>query len=121
MWQLFGRRPVLRTPINALRRPWTCSTSPTARSISKSRCLLAQAAHEYGQASAETALLRAYLLALKAASVVLLRLGQNAASRARLRKLAALDQRDQFGAARLLAVADAFEQDQEPQLTPAAA
>ncbi|WP_291992853.1 hypothetical protein [Candidatus Accumulibacter sp. ACC003] len=83
--------------------------------------LLAQAAHEYGQASAETALLRAYLLALKAASVVLLRLGQNAASRARLRKLAALDQRDQFGAARLLAVADAFEQDQEPQLTPAAA
>lgn len=63
-------------------------------------------------------LLRFYLLALKAASVVLLRLGRNAASRDRLRKLAALDHRDQFGAARLLAIVDAFEKEEEPALKP---
>ncbi|MER2518336.1 MAG: hypothetical protein ABTR92_18415 [Candidatus Accumulibacter phosphatis] len=62
-------------------------------------------------------LLRFYLLALKAASVVLLRLGRSAASRDRLRKLAALDHRDQFGAARLLAVVDAFEKEEEPVVT----
>ncbi len=63
-------------------------------------------------------LLRFYLLALKAASVVLLRLGRNAASRNRLRKLAALDRRDQFGAARLLAVIDAFETKEETAVEP---
>lgn len=53
-------------------------------------------------------LLRFYLLALKAASVVLLRLGRIAASRARLVKLAALDSRDQLGAGKLLEVVDEF-------------
>ena len=53
-------------------------------------------------------LLRFHLLALKAASVVLLRLGRIAASRARLIKLAALDSRDQLGAGKLLEVVDEF-------------
>lgn len=66
-------------------------------------------------------LLRFYLLALKAASVVLLRLGQVGASRARLIKLAALDSRDQLGAAKLLEVVDAFqggEEDDAPTESP---
>jgi hypothetical protein len=54
-------------------------------------------------------LLRFYLLALKAASVVLLRLGRIAESRARLVKLAALDSRDQLGAGKLLEVVDEFQ------------
>jgi hypothetical protein len=54
-------------------------------------------------------LLRFYLLALKAASIVLLRLGRISASRARLSKLAALDSRDQLGAGKLLAVVDEFQ------------
>jgi len=54
-------------------------------------------------------LLRFYLLALKAASVVLLRLGQIVESRARLGKLASLDSRDQLGAAKLLEVVDEFQ------------
>ena len=54
-------------------------------------------------------LLRFYLLALKAASVVLLRLGQISESRARLIKLARLDSRDQLGAAKLLEVVDEFQ------------
>lgn len=60
-------------------------------------------------ASSSFGLLRFYLLALKAASVVLLRLGQIAASRARLCKISSLDSRDQMGAGRLLAVVDAFQ------------
>jgi hypothetical protein len=67
-------------------------------------------------------LLRFYLLALKAASIVLLRLGRIAASRARLIKLASLDSRDQLGAAKLLEVVDEFQhQTDEPVLTLAAA
>lgn len=67
-------------------------------------------------------LLRFYLLALKAASIVLLRLGRIAASRARLIKLASLDSRDQLGAAKLLEVVDEFQhQSEEPVLTLAAA
>lgn len=67
-------------------------------------------------------LLRFYLLALKAASIVLLRLGRIAASRARLIKLASLDSRDQLGAAKLLEVVDEFQhQTEEPVLTLAAA
>jgi hypothetical protein len=66
-------------------------------------------------------LLRFYLLALKAASVVLLRLGQISASRARLIKLAGLDSRDQLGAAKLLEVVDEFQHPAEPELTLAAA
>lgn len=54
-------------------------------------------------------LLRFYLLALKAASVVMLRLGHIADSRARLMKLAALDARDQLGAAKLLELVDEFQ------------
>ena len=54
-------------------------------------------------------LLRFYLLALKAASVVLLRLGRISESRARLIKLAALDSRDQLGAGKLLEVVDEFQ------------
>lgn len=53
-------------------------------------------------------LLRFYLLALKAASIVLLRLGHISASRDRLIKLAALDSREQLGAAKLLEVVDEF-------------
>ena len=71
------------------------------RALDEAR-LGAAAANSFG-------LLRFYLLALKAASVVLLRLGQISASRHRLAKLAALDSRDQFGAARLLEVVDTFE------------
>jgi hypothetical protein len=66
-------------------------------------------------------LLRFYLLALKAASVVLLRLGQISASRARLTKLACLDSRDQLGAGKLLEVVNEFQQSDEPELTLAAA
>jgi len=54
-------------------------------------------------------LLRFYLLALKAASVVLLRLGQISESRARLIKVAGLDSRDQLGAGKLLEVVDEFQ------------
>lgn len=60
-------------------------------------------------ASISFGLLRFYLLALKAESVVLLRLGRIAESRDRLNKLAALDSKDQLGAARLLEVVDAFQ------------
>lgn len=80
-----------------------------------------------GSAAASSfGLLRFYLLALKAASVVLLRLGQIPASRARLIKLAALDSRDQLGAAKLLEVVDEFQGSPEtpetyPELTLAAA
>ncbi len=63
--------------------------------------LAAAAASSFG-------MLRFYLLALKAASVVLLRLGRIADSRQRLCKLAALDSRDQLGAGKLLEVVDAF-------------
>lgn len=73
-------------------------------------------------ASNSFGLLRFYLLALKAASVVLLRLGRIAASRARLLKLAALDSRDQTGAAKLLEVVDAFQspvEESEPTLVAA--
>jgi len=66
-------------------------------------------------------LLRFYLLALKAASVVLLRLGQISASRARLTKLAGLDSRDQLGAGKLLEVVNEFQQSDEPELSLAAA
>ena len=59
-------------------------------------------------------LLRFYLLALKAASIVLLRLGHISASRERLIKLAALDARDQLGAAKLLEVVDEFQVAQDP-------
>jgi hypothetical protein len=54
-------------------------------------------------------LLRFYLLAIKAESVVLLRLGRIAESRDRLSKLAALDSRDHLGAAKLLEVVDEFQ------------
>lgn len=54
-------------------------------------------------------LLRFYLLALKAASIVLLRLGQIPESRSRLIKLASLDSRDQLGAGKLLEVVDEFQ------------
>jgi hypothetical protein len=57
--------------------------------------------------------LRFYLLALKAASVVLLRLGQISASRERLSRIADLDNRDQLGAGKLLQVVDAFERPDE--------
>lgn len=71
-----------------------------------------------GQATANSfGLLRFYLLALKAAGIVLLRQGEVAASRARLCKLAELDGRDALGAARLLSIVDLF----QPQATPPAA
>jgi hypothetical protein len=71
-------------------------------------------------------LLRFYLLALKAESVVLLRLGRIAESRDRLSKLAALDSKDHLGAAKLLEVVDEFQSEEstpaeEPSLTLVAA
>ena len=62
-------------------------------------------------------LLRFYLLALKAASVVLLRLGQITESRARLIKLSSLDSRDQLGAGKLLEVVDEFQSTSEETST----
>ncbi|MFZ4537029.1 hypothetical protein [Propionivibrio sp.] len=71
--------------------------------------------HWLGTAAAVSfGLLRFYLLALKAASIALLRLGQISASRARLMKLAALDSRDQLGAAKLLELVDEFESPDDP-------
>ncbi|PKO39137.1 MAG: hypothetical protein CVU31_17745 [Betaproteobacteria bacterium HGW-Betaproteobacteria-4] len=65
---------------------------------------------QLGSAAATSfGLLRFYLLALKAESVVLLRLGRIAESRDRLSKLAALDSRDHLGAAKLLEVVDEFQ------------
>lgn len=73
-------------------------------------------------ASSSFGLLRFYLLAMKAASVVLLRLGRIAASRERLQKLVCLDSHDRLGAGRLLEVVDAFQHpDDESELTLAAA
>lgn len=71
-------------------------------------------------------LLRFYLLAIKAESVVLLRLGRIAESRDRLTKLAALDSRDHLGAAKLLEVVEEFQSEnavpaEDPSLTLAAA
>lgn len=72
-------------------------------------------------ASSSFGLLRFYLLAMKAASIVMLRLGRIAESRARLVKLATLDSLDQMGAAKLLEVVDAFQHpSEEPALSAAA-
>lgn len=65
-------------------------------------------------ASNSIGLLRFYLLALKAASVVLLRLGRIPESRARLIKLSQLDSRDQMGAGKLLEVVDEFQRSDTP-------
>lgn len=65
---------------------------------------------QLGSAAATSfGLLRFYLLALKAESVVLLRLGRIEESRDRLNKLAALDTKDHLGAAKLLEVVDEFQ------------
>lgn len=75
-----------------------------------------------GSAAANSfGMLRFYLLALKAASVVLLRLGQIEASRDRLIKLAGLDCHDHLGAAKLLEVVDTFHHPEEPEIQLAAA
>ena len=68
-------------------------------------------------------LLRFYLLAVKAESVVLLRQGRIAESRDRLILLASLDSHDHLGAAKLLEVVDEFQSDtiEESPLTLAAA
>ncbi|MBU1362747.1 MAG: hypothetical protein KKE51_02845 [Gammaproteobacteria bacterium] len=69
---------------------------------------------QLGSAAATSfGLLRFYLLALKAESVVLLRLGRIAESRDRLTKLATLDSRDHLGAAKLLEVIDEFQSSSE--------
>jgi hypothetical protein len=71
-------------------------------------------------ASSSFGLLRFYLLAMKAASIVMLRLGRIADSRARLLKLATLDSLDQMGAAKLLEVVDAFQHpSEEPEFAAA--
>ena len=71
-----------------------------------------------GSAAANSfGLLRFYLLAIKAASVVLLRLGQITESRARLIKLSSLDSRDQLGAGKLLEVVDEFQSTSEETST----
>jgi hypothetical protein len=76
-------------------------------------------------ASTSFGLLRFYLLAVKAESVVLLRLGRITESRDRLSKLAALDSRDHLGAAKLLEVVDEFQSEstmtEDPSLTLVAA
>ena len=81
---------------------------------------------QLGSAAATSfGLLRFYLLALKAESVVLLRLGRIAESRDRLTKLAALDSRDHLGAAKLLEVVDEFQSEsaaaESPSITLAVA
>ncbi len=74
---------------------------------------------QLGSAAATSfGLLRFYLLALKAESIVLLRLGRIAESRDRLTKLAALDSRDHLGAAKLLEVVDEFQSEDTPAETP---
>jgi len=74
---------------------------------------------QLGSAAATSfGLLRFYLLALKAESVVLLRLGRIAESRDRLSKLAALDSRDHLGAAKLLEVVDEFQSESAPAEAP---
>lgn len=76
---------------------------------------------QLGSAAATSfGLLRFYLLALKAESVVLLRLGRIAESRDRLTKLAALDSRDHLGAAKLLEVVDEFQQEHPIETAPVA-
>ncbi len=60
-------------------------------------------------------LLRFYLLALKAESVVLLRMGRIRDSRDRLKKLSGLDSKDHLGAAKLLDVVDAFQRESSPE------
>jgi len=82
--------------------------SPDWRTLDEIR-LGSAAANSFG-------LLRFYLLALKAASVVLLRLGQIEASRDRLIKLAGLDCHDHLGAAKLLEVVDTFHRPEEPEV-----
>lgn len=67
-----------------------------------------EALHLASAAQSSFGLLRFYLLALKATSVVLLRQGEIDAARARLQKLMELDTRDQLGAAKLLEVVDEF-------------
>lgn len=64
-------------------------------------------------------LLRFYLIALKASTVVLLRLGDFAEARIRLQKLAELDSNDRLGVARLLEVVNTFQP--VPAEDPAAA
>lgn len=64
--------------------------------------------HLAGAATLSFGLLRFYLLAMKAAAVVLLRLGRIDEARARLLKLVSLDAQDQLGAAKLLEVVDIF-------------
>ncbi|WP_265943066.1 hypothetical protein [Dechloromonas sp. A34] len=86
---------------------------PDWRTLDETR-LGSAAANSFG-------MLRFYLLALKAASVVLLRLGQIEASRDRLIKLAGLDCHDHLGAAKLLEVVDAFHHPEEPEIQLAAA
>lgn len=71
-------------------------------------------------ASSSFGLLRFYLLAMKAASVVMLRLGRINDSRARLQKLALLDSHDHLGAAKLLEVVDAFQPPAEEPPLPLA-
>ena len=71
-------------------------------------------------ASVSFGLLRFYLLALKAVSIVLLRLGQIAAACARLTKLAGLDSGDQLGAAKLLVLVDEFHGTYLSEVEPAA-
>lgn len=66
-------------------------------------------AHLGDAAQRSFGLLRFYLIALKAASVVLLRLGRFAAARERLQKLAELDSNDRLGVARLLEVVNEFQ------------
>ncbi|MBI2277177.1 MAG: hypothetical protein HYU74_07495 [Dechloromonas sp.] len=86
---------------------------PDWRALDETR-LGSAAANSFG-------MLRFYLLALKAASVVLLRLGQIEASRDRLIKLAGLDCHDHLGAAKLLEVVDAFHHPEESEIQLAAA
>lgn len=69
-------------------------------------------AHLGSAAKTSFGLLRFYLLALKAESIVLLRLGRINESRERLHKLTSLDQRDHLGAAKLLDVVDEFQSEQ---------
>lgn len=78
-----------------------------------------QEAH-LGRAAANSfGLLRFYLLALKAESIVLLRQGRIAESRERLEKLTELDCKDQLGASKLLEVIEEFQSEAASRTPPA--
>lgn len=73
-----------------------------------------QGLNEQHLADTDFAMLRFYLLALKASSVILLRLGHKDEARARLDQILAIDSRNQLGAEQLIAVIDGSQHEEAP-------